>query len=338
MSCRFLLLILLLFAAWSTSIFALAGAITTGTWLSKTPMQIGRNCELAVVNGKIYAVGGDATGFLGTNEEYDPATDTWVFKAAMPTPRGHFGIAVYQNKIYCIGGYAAGGATVINEVYDPATDKWETKAPMPTPRLNLQANVVNGKIYLMGGSPNGTLNEVYDPVNNTWLTKKSIPKATDSAKVGIGNKIYVISSGLNQIYDCETDNWSVGASPPLPVTLAKAAATTGVNAPMRIYVFGIDADMPFWQISFRNFTAQSYDPKNDSWTVCAFMPKGRYSASVALVDDRLYVIGGYTLESLAAEFTLNRLIKPSAVNTALSHQLSTSSPRKTKPTMQTMFL
>ena len=26
--------------------------------------------------------------FVGTNEEYDPATDTWTFKKSMPTPRG----------------------------------------------------------------------------------------------------------------------------------------------------------------------------------------------------------------------------------------------------------
>lgn len=287
------------------------------SWVSKAPIHEARSgLGVAVVNGKIYAIGGaSSNGFRATNEEYDPATNTWTSKAPMPTPRSAFGIAVYQNKIYCIGGYAPGDATGANEVYDPATDTWETKSPMPTPTLNLQANVVNGKIYLIGGSPNGTLNQVYDPANDTWLTKASVPTAVSSyASAVVNNKIYVITSNLNQIYDAENDSWSLGAPAPSPAVLASAGATTGVFAPERIYVFGADADLPFWQLTTRNFTAQSYDPKTDSWTVCASMPTGRFSASVAVVDDLLYVIGGFTTDFPTGRFTLNPLYKYKAVN------------------------
>jgi hypothetical protein len=57
---------------------------------------------------------------VGTNEEYNPTTDTWTTKASMPTPRIDFAITVYQGKIYCIGGttdyYSYSN---LNEVYDP---------------------------------------------------------------------------------------------------------------------------------------------------------------------------------------------------------------------------
>jgi N-acetylneuraminic acid mutarotase len=128
-------------------------------WVSKAPMQEAR-CDLgvAVVNGKIYAIGGaGAKGFSSTNEEYDPATNIWTFRAPMPTPRSAFGIAVYKNKIYCFGGYTmtgtTGTATGVNEVYDPATNTWAKRASMPTARLNIRANPVNDKIYLIGGIP-----------------------------------------------------------------------------------------------------------------------------------------------------------------------------------------
>jgi N-acetylneuraminic acid mutarotase len=294
-----------------------SAAVTEDSWASKAPMHVARSgLGVAVVNGKIYAIGGASNnGFLATNEEYDPATNTWTSKAPMPTPRSAFGIAVYQNKIYCIGGYILGDATGANEVYDPATDTWETKASMPTPTLNLQANVVNGKIYLIGGNSNGTLNQVYDPVNDTWLTKASIPTAVSSyASAVVDNKIYVITSNLNQIYDAENDSWSLGAPAPLPAILGTAGATTSVKAPKRVYVFGADADLPFWQLTTRNFTAQSYDPKTNSWTVCASIPTGRYSASVAVVDDLLYVIGGFTTEFRTDRFTLNPIYTYSAVN------------------------
>ena len=295
------------------------------SWVSKAPMHQARSgLRVAVVKDKIYAIGGaNQEGFSATTEEYDPATNTWTFKAPMPTARSAFGIAVYQNKIYCIGGYADGFSatgvneayTGVNEVYDPATNTWETKTPMSTPRLNIQANVVNGEIYVIGGIPNGTVNEVYDPATDTWFTNASIPTAVSSyASAVVDNKIYVITSNLNQIYHIENDSWSYGAPPPSPAVLASAGATTGVFTPERIYVFGADADLPYWQLTLRNFTTQSYDPKTNNWKACASMPTGRFDAGVAVVNDTLYVIGGFTIKFSSDRFTLNPSITYSTVN------------------------
>ena len=109
-----------------------------------------------------------AVRILTTNEEYDPATDSWLFKNPMPTPKSHFGIAVYQNKIYTISG--ANGA---NEVYDPTTDTWENKTALPNPRVGITANAVNGKIYVIGGA--STSNDEYDPATDSWTTKMPLP-------------------------------------------------------------------------------------------------------------------------------------------------------------------
>jgi N-acetylneuraminic acid mutarotase len=251
------------------------------SWVSKAPMQVARSgLGVAAVNGKIYAIGGSAEKeVIGTNEEYDPATDTWTYKKPMPTPTTSFTIAVHQDKIYCID-------EGVNEVYDPATDTWETKTPMPTARTGLQANVANGKIYLIGGYPNKTLNEVYDPTTDTWTTKAPMPTeasgyATSYASAVVDNKIYIIDSNLNQIYDAKTDTWSIGAPMPLSVIYTFAGATTGVNAPKRIYVFG-------------GGMTEVYDPENDSWTAGADVPTNRDWFGVAVVNDQLYVIGGFT--------------------------------------------
>src|SRR3972149_6681250 len=116
--------------------------VTENSWVSKAPMHQARSgLGAAVVDGKIYAIGGltrsgsqstYSGGVVGTNEEYDPATNTWTYKTSMPHPRDYFAIGAYQKKIYCIG-------SGINEVYDPATDMWETKTPMPTSRYGAQA-------------------------------------------------------------------------------------------------------------------------------------------------------------------------------------------------------
>jgi N-acetylneuraminic acid mutarotase len=240
---------------------------------------------VAVVNGKIYAIGGNAeSGLVGTNEEYDPATDTWTFKTPMPTPRGSFATAVYQNKIYCISGigdideYAGVILSGVNEVYDPVTDTWETKAPMPTPREWVQAKVVNGKMYLIGGIPNGTLNEVYDPATDSWATKAPMPIGAGgyASAVVVDNKIY----DLPQIYDSENDTWSVGTASP---SGGAAVVTIGVYALKRIYFVG-------------ESETQVYDPENDSWAFGATVPTSRSDFAVAVVNDRLYAIGGITVE------------------------------------------
>lgn len=275
---------------------------------------------VAVVNEKVYAIGGDVGGLYGAvygamlsyaniTEEYDPATDMWAFKESMPTPRGHFGIAVYQNKIYCIGGFNNNGDTEVNEAYDPATDTWETKASMPAPRSSITAHTVNGKIYVISAPYNSSSNYVYDPATDTWNTKAPPPyEITSYASAVFDNRIYFIATGYTasglwsepfiQIYDTVNDTWSIGAYAPTYGINAVAGATTGVNAPKRIYFFDETG-------------TQVYDPASDRWAVGNSMPTLRSNVGVAVVNDLFYAVGG---EFLPPSNSLFENITTSAVN------------------------
>jgi N-acetylneuraminic acid mutarotase len=301
------LLLALVIIVSSCTATILAANAAENSWINRPPMPNAKSgLEIAVVNGKIYALGHD-----GTNEEYDPATLTWTTKKPIPTSRSSFGIAVYQNKIYVIGGNVGFDSTTelpilcsLNEVYDPLTDTWESKKPMPTNRSQLNANVVNGKIYLIGGRTGGQystvdLNEVYDPETDSWTTKASIPyPVVQYASAVVPDKIYIIggqdeySDSMNldlvQIYDPSTDTWSFGTPMPNVVWQAAAGATTGVWAPKRIYVFG---GLPEHSLFGTNIT-QVYNPENDSWTLGASMPTSRFNFAVGVVNDTLYALGG----------------------------------------------
>jgi N-acetylneuraminic acid mutarotase len=271
------------------------------SWSTRAPLPQAGTTGAAVVNGKIHAIGGSV------HCVYDPTTNKWISKKSMPTARQFFGIAVYQNRIYTIGGgiwdpNVGWVASNVTEVYDPATDAWETKTAMPISRMILCANEVDGKIYLVGGMTGGpssivALNEVYDVANDSWTTRKPIPYPVDGyASAVVDGKIYVIGGfeGLyhgvpvpfNQIYDPMTDNWSLGAPLPQTVWNAAAGATTGTFAPKRIYVIGGEPSMPAINLT------QVYDPENDSWTLGAQMPTARCCLVVAVVNDLLYAIGG----------------------------------------------
>jgi N-acetylneuraminic acid mutarotase len=275
-------------------------------WTTKEPMPTARAIlGAAVVDAKIYAIGGLSGGHLSTNEMYDPATDSWVTKTPMPTPRSSFGTAVVENKIYIIGGKTSDGVTGADEAYDPVTDTWETKTPMPTPRYGLDANVVNGKIYLISGLEKSdyptyanvsALTEVYNPITDSWTTKASIPNPVFFyASAVVDNKIYVIGgssatvakANFNQIYNADTDTWTSGKTPDIRVTEAGSGATTGVMAPKRIYVIGGRGGDRV------ESATQVYNPEDDSWTVGASMLTSRFHLAIAVVNDKLYALGGY---------------------------------------------
>lgn len=59
--------------------------VTENMWEPLTPMHQARGFSgVAAVNGEICAIGGRAeNGVLNTNQEYDPATDTWETKENM---------------------------------------------------------------------------------------------------------------------------------------------------------------------------------------------------------------------------------------------------------------
>ncbi len=176
-----------------------------GTWATKTPMPTARySLSTSVVNGVLYAVGGDYVyGVYGTVEAYDPASDTWTTKASMPTPRYGFGTSVVNGVIYAVGGGTYGGDCGTVEAYDPATNTWTTKASMPTVRNTLSTSVVNGVIYAVGGINDGNnpgalalgTVEAYDPASDTWTAKASMPTARSRLATSVVNGVIYAVGG-----------------------------------------------------------------------------------------------------------------------------------------------
>jgi N-acetylneuraminic acid mutarotase len=116
-----------------------------------------------VIDGKFYVVGGQpGTGFedgglaplAGADlDVYDPRTNTWQTKRALPEPRRALACAVSNGKIYALG-----GADQLDEaantvyVYDPATDKWDVLPPLPKAVGQLAAAAIGRTLYALGGS------------------------------------------------------------------------------------------------------------------------------------------------------------------------------------------
>jgi N-acetylneuraminic acid mutarotase len=332
------LLVLLLFPSLVLPAFSLPlvkAAEDSWTTLEQMPTARSR-FGIAVVDGKIYAIGGRGAapsqyGVLATNEDYNPASNTWDTREPMPSARCDFAIAVYGDKIYTFGGrinpteyaFIPEDYLGVTEVYNPKTDTWETKTSMPTNRCGLSANVVNGKIYLTGGIkyydrfPYVSLvneTEVYDPQTDSWITENPIPNAVSNyASAVIDNKIYVIGGSnithlvtYNQVYDPELNTWTEAKLIPTAVRYAGVAATTGDYAPKRIYVIGGDTrEFPYGV----NLT-QIYEPEKDIWIYGTPMLTSRDRLATDVVNDLLYAIGGRNGYSSTDYLATNEMYTP----------------------------
>jgi hypothetical protein len=98
-------------------------------------------------------------------------------------------------------------------------------------------------------------------------------------------------SNLNQIYNTETGKWSQGSPSPSGIRDGAAVATSGLNAPKRIYVLGVIWNL--WE-GEPPYSVRVYYPGNDSWTFGANIPTERHNFGVAILNDKLYAIGGQT--------------------------------------------
>jgi len=180
------------------------------TWTTKGDMPTARfSLSTSVVDGKIYAIGGDLRGrgaplSTSTVEEYDPATDTWTAKADMPKARYGLSTSVVDGKIYAFGGARTCVTPAFSTVeeYDLAMDTWTTKADMPKARIYFSTSAVNGKIYAIGGArqatwlPLRTVHE-YSPAADTWTTKADMPKGkVNFSTSAVDGKIYAIGGSF----------------------------------------------------------------------------------------------------------------------------------------------
>jgi N-acetylneuraminic acid mutarotase len=284
--------------------FSHAQASTENGWETKTAMpQAASGIKAVTVDDKIYVFASYFTYM------YDTATDVWTNKSAMPTTRTGFAVAAVENKIYVLGGShkvyrASGGVSSYpsgtNEVYDIQTDTWEHRQAMPKSIASMiGTHTVDGKIYSLDGF-------VYDPSVNSWSTINPPPLTHEDFSCVIDDKIYITTErygsvytsdsmrpdmGTLYIYDTKTNTWTNATSIPEVYTAAGMAATTGECAPKRAYVIGGSIVHGFGSIDVLKWN-YVYDPANDVWTKVTDMPTARSDFAVAVVKDKVYIIGG----------------------------------------------
>ena len=205
-----------------------------------------------------------------------PDVGTWSTLAPIPLfPRQEHSTVVLNSSCFAIiggviptateTGRAVTNTTSLVQLYNIPSNTWTTLAPLPVALNHPNAASIDGKIYVLGGlevAANGAWQGtpqswVYDPASNTWSALEPMPasEARGSAAVGVYNKLIVLAGGMSVLE---------------PVAGGKQETVDTVSA--------------FDTVSGKWVTTLPETAKR--------MPERRDHAGAAVVDTRLYVLGG----------------------------------------------
>src|SRR5438132_6283191 len=223
-------------------------------------------CGVLAVSGTpyIYCVGGSAAGQTTATARvffYNPVSDTvttltgadnWPGDAAGTILPG--GFAVYNNKLYILGGFNVNVAST-NQIwqFDPTAavgSKWLQRVNTPEGVMYAPTAAIGGIIYVGGASDyqgglvvDTTNSFSFDPVANTIGSIAAIPRATGETRgLTFNGKMYVMGGGrvapnpsnIVNVYNPGTNNWTTD----LPFMTARRNFPTDTNGTNKIWLSG----------------------------------------------------------------------------------------------------
>jgi len=241
----------------------------TNTWTpkSKPPIEI-HHFQPVVFGDAIYIIGAFTGGWpyekpIDKVIIYYPKEDKYVFSHDIPKhrQRGSAGLAVYNNKIYVVGGITNGhmnGFKPWFDEYDPATGKWTVLPDANFARDHFQATINDHKLYAFGGR-----------------TSSRITKEDMSLTISHGD-----------IFDFKKKQW-------LPTTTNLAIPTERAGN----FVFSYHNQI---MIGGGESKAQvlshseidAFDTATGSWTSWPNLNEGRHGSGFAVVGDYVYTASG----------------------------------------------
>nr|XP_039263666.1 LOW QUALITY PROTEIN: kelch-like protein 12 [Styela clava] len=182
-----------------------------------------------VSNNNIYAIGSNdviSYNYITPVEKYDVNSNIWTRLNNMPPPldgpkslEGP-GLSVFQNKIYCFGGFLTGHLINIISQYDAGSDVWKIVGDMPVVNSYPAFVTVGESIYILGGVDEDCLESTntvrrFNPIINHWQSLSPMLVARHGFHAfAIQCFIYAVggvegSCGSLEKYNITEDKWEL---------------------------------------------------------------------------------------------------------------------------------
>lgn len=188
-------------------------ATNSYTALPDLPIELAAG-QLQYLKGRLHYIGGADKARKDVAVHYalnlDSLSAGWKLLAPISDARNHPGIAVYNGKIYLIGGaHGQNNAAVtqrITEVYDAENNISTRLADMPIglDHINASVTILADRIVVLGGQTSHNVPSsrvyAYSPSSNSWSSLTPLPIAR-AAGVGVELKgaIYYLGGNFSNV-------------------------------------------------------------------------------------------------------------------------------------------
>lgn len=289
-----------------------------------------------IVQQRLYVINrtgsGEASYILLTHDRteiltYQIKTDHWSATKGI----SNFGVAVYKNFLYVIGGFDISKCVCIKRVsrFDPLSGIWLEQTPLQTARQKFAVTVFEGKIFVIGGEGEDGMVlsscEIYTPEVNTWQEGPPlISPRSNLSSVIFQNEIYCAGGCYGgkchkSFWVYEDKKWrELDRDYPqrLPHSLDRfcfvsfgrnlyfiGGVSCKIEKPSGKYRFMTERRMHSYttSVSAMSRTEHGTDIVGEMispWgNQLPAMMYGRHSAGAAVIGDRIYVFGGSLMET-----------------------------------------
>lgn len=247
-----------------------------------------------VIEEKGYLLGGDiSSNYINSLWRYNPSAsdNKWQRLTGYAAgPMSRLSTAVTNNKVYVLGGLAAGSVAKDDfYCYETTSNFWLPRAIGPPPAHSRAGFSLNNEIVYVGGMKDTAKNEVwaYNENTDTWIQKTDFPVSQyGGIAVTIGNNVYA-GLGRNTTNVGNTQLWRSSGSlttwilePSSSVLSGNVLAATVLNG--KIYM--ID------RASNSRYFIHEYDPATQVWKRKSELPDRTWNIMFMYsIKDRIYI-------------------------------------------------
>ncbi|XP_052416405.1 kelch-like protein 13 [Carassius gibelio] len=240
----------------------------------------------------------------------------WRMLGTLPEkPRFSHGVGVMRGKLYVVGGrHYYGKADTMNCTYryDPIQNFWQRLADMHETRGSFTLVVLNGKIYAIGGERDSEANmesvEVYCPNTDSWSFVHPLDHALCCHAASVWNGTIFLSGGFNSQYQCLSSmtlyHPERGSTSLAEMTHERALHCMETLGD-RLYVAGgVSCETDGHLVD--QLACEVYDPVANSWSAIMPFPVPHVGSASAVLEGKVYIIGGYCQEDYNDTKTVHR--------------------------------
>jgi N-acetylneuraminic acid mutarotase len=230
----------------------------------------------------------------------------WITRLGIVPQRDQMAAGTINNIIYVVGGRlstAPENEAARVDAYNLVTNTWSRVASLPSRVIGpYGASAINGKLYVAGGYRGGNPSRdlfVYTPATNSWVRKRPLPASVldnpyceGGAQGVIGGKLYIYvpcgdgyPGGRLLRYNPATDGYAWLPGPPVEHAQGGAGVING-----KFYLAaGYGGAATLGQLTR---SLHVYDPATNAWTTKARSPEPRFRVASAVLNGKLFLIGG----------------------------------------------